>query len=52
MKKVSFFQSIRWKIIAIMILLLLLAIQVIGAYFAQRLETDLKQSFEDSIEDR
>lgn len=52
MKKVSFFQSIRWKIIAIMILLLLLAIQVIGAYFAQRLETDLKKGFEDSIEDR
>lgn len=52
MKKVSFFQSIRWKIIAIMILLLLLAIQVIGAYFAQRLETDLKQSFEESIDER
>lgn len=52
MKKVGIFQSIQWKIIAIMILLLLLAIQVIGAYFAQRLETDLKESFEESIDER
>lgn len=52
MKKVSFFQSIQLKIIIIMILLLLLAIQVIGAYFAQRLENDLKGSFEENIEER
>lgn len=35
-----------------MILLLLLAIQVIGAYFAQGLETELKESFEQSIDER
>ncbi|WP_067840450.1 cell wall metabolism sensor histidine kinase WalK [Amphibacillus sediminis] len=52
MKKVSFFQSIRWKIIIIMILLLLLAIQVIGAYFVQRLEQDLKDSFEENLDER
>jgi len=52
MKKVSFFESIQWKIIVIMILLLLLAIQVIGAYFAQRLEADLKESFEETIDER
>lgn len=52
MKKVSFFQSIQLKITIIMILLLLLAIQVIGSYFAQQLETDLKETFEENIEER
>lgn len=52
MKKVGLFQSIQWKIIIIMILLLLLAIQVIGAYFSQGLEKELKQSFEESIDER
>lgn len=52
MKKVGFFQSIQWKIIIIIILLQLLAIQVIGSYFAQRLETDLKEGFEENIEER
>ncbi|WP_440897402.1 cell wall metabolism sensor histidine kinase WalK [Amphibacillus sp. Q70] len=52
MKKARIFQSIQWKITIIMILLLLLAIQVIGAYFAQGLETELKESFEQSIEER
>lgn len=35
-----------------MILLLLLAIQVIGAYFTQGLEADLKDNFEESIDER
>src|SRR5690554_3148943 len=52
MKKVGLFQSIQWKIIIIMILLLLLAIQVIGAYFSQGLEKELKQNFEESIDER
>lgn len=52
MKKVNVFQSMQWKIIIIMILLLLLAMQVVGSYFAQRLETDLRTSFEDNIEER
>ncbi|WP_117168011.1 cell wall metabolism sensor histidine kinase WalK [Paraliobacillus sediminis] len=52
MKKVNIFQSMQWKIIIIMILLLLLAMQVVGSYFAQRLETDLRKSFEDNIDER
>lgn len=52
MKKVNIFQSMQWKIIIIMILLLLLAMQVVGSYFAQRLETDLRESFEENVEER
>ncbi|WP_112182570.1 cell wall metabolism sensor histidine kinase WalK [Paraliobacillus zengyii] len=52
MKKVNIFQSMQWKIIIIMILLLLLAMQVIGSYFAQRLETDLRANFEENIDER
>ncbi|MBB6454449.1 two-component system sensor histidine kinase VicK [Salirhabdus euzebyi] len=51
-KKVKFFQSIRLKIILIYILLLLIAIQVIGAYFANNLETKLRENFIESINDR
>src|SRR5699024_1473260 len=52
MKRVGLFQSIQWKIITIMILLLLLAIQVIGAYFSQGLETELNENFEEAINER
>ncbi|SDK22454.1 cell wall metabolism sensor histidine kinase WalK [Sediminibacillus albus] len=52
MKKVGFFQSIRLKIVIIYILLLLLAIQVIGSYFALRLEDNLKENFDATIEER
>ncbi|WP_053217748.1 cell wall metabolism sensor histidine kinase WalK [Virgibacillus senegalensis] len=52
MRKVGFFQSIRLKIVIIYILLLLLAIQVIGSYFAIRLEENLKANFNDTIEER
>src|SRR5690625_7586816 len=52
MKRVGLLQSIQWKIIIIMILLLLLAIQVIGAYFAQGLETELKDNFEETLDER
>ncbi len=51
MKKVGFFQSIRLKFIIVIILLLLFPIQVIGAYFAQQLETQLLQNFKESIVD-
>ncbi|UOR10797.1 cell wall metabolism sensor histidine kinase WalK [Halobacillus amylolyticus] len=50
MKKVSFFQSVRLKLIVVYILLLLLGIQVIGAYFVDRLEEQLRDNFESSIE--
>ncbi|WP_186576888.1 cell wall metabolism sensor histidine kinase WalK [Aquibacillus kalidii] len=52
MKKVTFFQSIQFKIIIILTLLLLLAIQVIGAYFAQQLEASLKENFTADVEER
>ncbi|SDZ96891.1 two-component system, OmpR family, sensor histidine kinase VicK [Thalassobacillus cyri] len=52
MNKVGFFQSVRLKLILVYILLLLLGIQVIGAYFAQNLENNLEQNFKNSINDR
>ncbi|WP_077623748.1 cell wall metabolism sensor histidine kinase WalK [Sediminibacillus massiliensis] len=52
MKKVGFFQSIRLKFIIIYILLLLLAIQVIGAYFAENLEEELLGNFRESVDER
>ncbi|WP_411954341.1 cell wall metabolism sensor histidine kinase WalK [Alkalibacillus sp. S2W] len=48
----SFFKSIQLKFIIIYILLLLIAIQVIGAYFARQLETQLLDNFTESINDR
>ncbi len=50
MKKVSFFQSVRLKLIVVYILLLLLGIQVIGAYFVGKLEEQLKDNFTSSVE--
>src|SRR5690625_2832549 len=48
----KFIKSIQFKIITIYILLLLVAIQVIGSYFAQQLETRLLENFTESINDR
>ncbi|MRG87976.1 cell wall metabolism sensor histidine kinase WalK [Salinibacillus xinjiangensis] len=50
--KVNFFKSVGLKIILVYILLLLIAIQLIGAYFASELEERLIENFEDSIDDR
>lgn len=52
MQKVGFFKSIHVKIVLIYILLILLAMQIIGLYFARELEHTLKKSFTDSIKDR
>lgn len=52
MRRVNFFQSIRFKLIITLILLLLLAIQVIGAYFAQRLQESLENNFSENVSDR
>ncbi|WP_163969300.1 cell wall metabolism sensor histidine kinase WalK [Oceanobacillus halotolerans] len=52
MKKVGFFRSIQLKFIIIYILLILIAIQVIGSYFARELEIELQENFEESINDR
>ncbi|QAS52909.1 cell wall metabolism sensor histidine kinase WalK [Halobacillus litoralis] len=50
MKKVGFFQSVRLKLIVVYILLLLLGIQVIGAYFVDRLETQLTSNYTSSVQ--
>ncbi|MFC4713716.1 cell wall metabolism sensor histidine kinase WalK [Planococcus dechangensis] len=52
MLKTSFFKSIHVKFVLIYILLILLAMQIIGLYFAQQLEETLLGNFENSIEDR
>ncbi|AVK86845.1 cell wall metabolism sensor histidine kinase WalK [Lysinibacillus sp. B2A1] len=49
MQKVSFFKSIHVKLVLIYILLILLALQIIGIYFARELEENLKTNFRDSI---
>jgi len=49
MQKVSFFKSIHVKLVLIYILLILLALQIIGIYFAQELEKNLKSNFQESI---
>lgn len=52
MNKVGFFRSIQLKFIIIYILLLLLAVQVIGSYFAREIEAELLDTFKSSISDR
>ena len=52
MHKVAFFKSIHVKIVLIYILLIILAMQIIGLYFARELERTLKESFTTSIEER
>lgn len=52
MKKVSFFKSIHVKLVLIYILLILIALEIIGLYFANELEDSLKESFQDSIYQR
>src|SRR5699024_1735086 len=52
MKKVGFFKSIQLTFILIYILLSLIAIQVIGAYVARELETELLDNYKESINDR
>ncbi|GAA0437186.1 cell wall metabolism sensor histidine kinase WalK [Lentibacillus halophilus] len=50
MKKLGFFRSIQVKFIIIFILLLLISTQVISAYFARGLESELNENFEQSID--
>ena len=52
MQKVGFFKSIYVKIVMIYILLIIIAIQIIGIYFVQKLEQTLKDNFQESITDR
>ncbi|KZE37555.1 PAS domain-containing sensor histidine kinase [Bhargavaea cecembensis] len=52
MRKVGFFRSIHLKFVLMYVLLILIAMQIIGIYFAQELEKTLKENFQASIEDR
>lgn len=52
MQKVRFLKSVQVKIVLIYVLLILIAMQIIGLYFAGQLEQTLKKNFETSITDR
>ncbi|WP_077215191.1 cell wall metabolism sensor histidine kinase WalK [Bacillus dakarensis] len=52
MKKVGFFRSIHLKLVLIYVLLILIAMQIIGAYFVRQLEATLLKNFETSIQER
>ncbi|MDN4608918.1 cell wall metabolism sensor histidine kinase WalK [Sporosarcina highlanderae] len=52
MQKVGFFRSIHVKFILIYIMLIIVAMQIIGLYFAKELETTLKGNFTNSVVDR
>jgi two-component system, OmpR family, sensor histidine kinase VicK len=52
MKKVGPFRSIHFKFVIIYVLLILIAMQIIGVYFVRKLETELVQSFKNSLNER
>lgn len=52
MQKVGIFRSIHVKFVLIYVLLILIAMQIIGLYFARELEHTLKTNFTTSVDDR
>ncbi|BAQ09417.1 signal transduction histidine kinase [Bacillus sp. OxB-1] len=52
MQKVGFFRSIHVKLVLIYVLLIMVAMQIIGLYFVQKLEQTLKDNFTNSITDK
>lgn len=52
MRKVSIFQSIHVKFALIYILLILIMMQIIGAYFVRQLEAQLVENFKNSLNER
>ncbi|WP_186671915.1 cell wall metabolism sensor histidine kinase WalK [Sporosarcina sp. BP05] len=52
MQKVGFFRSIHVKFVLIYVMLILIAMEIIGLYFARELEQTLKTNFTTSIADR
>lgn len=52
MQKVGFFRSIHVKFVLIYVMLILIAMEIIGLYFARELEQTLKINFTNSIDDR
>ncbi|OSQ99619.1 cell wall metabolism sensor histidine kinase WalK [Listeria monocytogenes] len=49
MHKMRFFQSVQFKLVIMYLLLIIVAMQVIGAYFVSELEGQLEKNFQDSI---
>lgn len=49
MHKMRFFQSVQFKLVIMYLLLIIAAMQVIGAYFVRELEGQLEKNFQDSI---
>lgn len=52
MGKVRFFRSIQFKLVLVYALIILIALQIIGAYFIKQLESTLLNNFETSIKER
>lgn len=52
MKKVGFFRSIHIKFVLIYVLLILVAMQIIGVYFTDRLEARLESNFKESVQEK
>ncbi|PRO64366.1 cell wall metabolism sensor histidine kinase WalK [Alkalicoccus urumqiensis] len=52
MKKLRFYKSIHVKIVAIYVLLILIAMQLIGVYFTQQLEDQLEANFRENLNER
>lgn len=49
MARIRFFQTIQVKLIVIYVLMILIAMQLIGVYFVQQLESSFKETFSDSL---
>ncbi|CUM26331.1 TPA: cell wall metabolism sensor histidine kinase WalK [Listeria monocytogenes] len=49
MHKMRFFQSVQFKLVIMYLLLIIVAMQVIGAYLVRELEGQLEKNFQDSI---
>lgn len=49
MHKMRFFQSVQFKLVIMYLLLIIVAMQVIGAYFVRELEGQLEKNFQDFI---
>lgn len=49
MHKMRFFQSVQFKLVIMYLLLIIVVMQVIGAYFVRELEGQLEKNFQDSI---
>lgn len=52
MQKVRFYKSVQMKLVLIYMLLIIIAMQIMGLYFANKLEATLKTNFETSILER